>query len=85
MSDDTASIRAVVRLVSSSGGGVVYFPPGDYKIVASSALTRPAPVVVPSGVVWRVMVQQHLGSSDPQLENCATDCKLPALFGRGTR
>lgn len=35
--DDTAEIQAAINAASNAGGGIVYFPPGTYKV--SSALT----------------------------------------------
>jgi parallel beta-helix repeat protein len=51
VTDDTAAIRAAIHLASSSGGGVVYFPVGDYKILAPSSDARGTPLVVPSRVI----------------------------------
>jgi parallel beta-helix repeat protein len=57
--DDTAAIRAAIQLASSTGGGVVYFPTGDYGILAPShSLASPRSegetrFVVPSRVVLR--------------------------------
>ena len=51
--DDTSAIRAAIQLASSSGGGMVYFPAGDYKIVAPSDSSRGNPLVVPSRVILR--------------------------------
>jgi IPT/TIG domain/Pectate lyase superfamily protein/Putative Ig domain len=51
--DDTTAIRAAIKLASSSGGGVVYFPTGDYKILAPSNSVRATPLVVPSRIVLR--------------------------------
>ena len=53
VTDDTAAIRAAIQLASSSGGGTVYFPTGDYKIVTASDPVKGAPLVVPSRVVLR--------------------------------
>jgi parallel beta-helix repeat protein len=53
VTDDTAAVRAAIQLVSSSGGGTVYFPTGDYKIVAASDPVKGAPLVVPSRVILR--------------------------------
>jgi parallel beta-helix repeat protein len=49
--DDTLAIRAAIQLASSSGGGLVYFPAGDYKVVAPSNSSRGNPLVVPSRVI----------------------------------
>ena len=51
--DDTAAVTEAMQLASSSGGGTVYFPPGDYKIVAPSASAHGRPLVVPSRVILR--------------------------------
>jgi hypothetical protein len=51
--DDTSAIRAAVQLASSLGGGVVYFPAGDYKIIAPSNAARGNPFVVPSRIILR--------------------------------
>jgi parallel beta-helix repeat protein len=53
IADDTAAVTAAVRLASSSGGGTVYFPIGDYKIVTPSNRTRGNPLVVPPRVILR--------------------------------
>ncbi len=53
VTDDTAAVRAAIQLVSSSGGGAVYFPTGDYKIVTASDALKGAPLVVPSRVILR--------------------------------
>lgn len=42
--DDTAAIAAALSAAGSAGGGVVYLPPGTYKI--SSALTIPSKVTI---------------------------------------
>lgn len=42
--DDTAAIQAAINAANSAGGGIVYFPPGTYKVTAA--------VTVPSGKVW---------------------------------
>jgi parallel beta-helix repeat protein len=51
--DDTAAIRAAIQLASSSGGGMVYFPTGDYKIVIPSGSSSGRPLIVPSRVILR--------------------------------
>jgi hypothetical protein len=53
VTDDIAAVRAAIHLASSSGGGLVYFPAGDYKIVASSGSPYGNPLIVPSRVVLR--------------------------------
>jgi parallel beta-helix repeat protein len=53
VTDDTPAIRAAIQLASSSGGGMVYFPTGDYKIVTPSNSARANPLVVPSRVILR--------------------------------
>jgi parallel beta-helix repeat protein len=53
VTDDTSAIADAIRIVSASGGGVVYFPAGDYKIITRSDPTKGAPLLVPSGVVLR--------------------------------
>ena len=53
VTDDTSAIRAAIQLASSSGGGMVYFPAGDYKIVTPSNSGRGNPLVVPSRVILR--------------------------------
>jgi parallel beta-helix repeat protein len=53
VTDDTSPIRAAIKLASSSGGGVVYFPAGDYKIVAPSDSAHGNPLAVPSRVILR--------------------------------
>lgn len=42
VADDTAEIQAAIDAVSAAGGGVVYFPKGDYKV--TSAVTVPTKV-----------------------------------------
>ncbi len=51
VTDDTAAIRDAIQLASSTGGGVVYFPTGDYRIVTPSDPVSGRPLVVPSRVV----------------------------------
>jgi parallel beta-helix repeat protein len=51
--DDTSAIREAIQLAFSSGGGVVYFPAGDYKIVASSGSPHGDPLILPSRVILR--------------------------------
>ena len=51
--DDTAAIRAAIQLASASGGGVVYFPVGDYKIIAPSNSPQASPIAIPSRVILR--------------------------------
>lgn len=53
ITDDTSAIRAAIQLASSTGGGVVYFPTSDYKIIVSSDSAKGNPLVVPSRVVLR--------------------------------
>ena len=53
ITDDTSAIRAAIQLASSSGGGVVYFPIGEYKIFAPSDSVQGNPLVVPSRVILR--------------------------------
>jgi parallel beta-helix repeat protein len=53
VTDDTPAIRAAIQLASSSGGGLVYFPAGDYKIVTPSNSARGNPLVVPSRIILR--------------------------------
>jgi len=51
--DDTTAIRAAIQLASSTGGGVVYFPAGDYQITAASGAGGGKPLVIPSKVILR--------------------------------
>ena len=51
--DDTSAIADAIRITAALGGGVVYFPPGDYKITTRSDPTKGAPLLVPSGVILR--------------------------------
>lgn len=53
VADDTAAIRSAIQIASSLGGGVVYFPTGNYKIVVPSNSTKGSPLLVPSRVVLR--------------------------------
>jgi parallel beta-helix repeat protein len=53
VTDDTSAIRAAIRLASSSGGGVVYFPTSDYKIIVSSNSVKGSPLVIPSRIILR--------------------------------
>ena len=53
VTDDTSAIRAAIQLASSSGGGIVYFPASDYKIIASSGAANGSPLVVPSRTILR--------------------------------
>ena len=53
VTDDTPTINAAIQLASSSGGGAVYFPPGDYKIITPSNPVKGVPLVVPSRVILR--------------------------------
>ena len=53
VTDDTPVIRAAIQLAATTGGGVVYFPTGDYKIVVPSNATGGSPLVVPSRVILR--------------------------------
>jgi parallel beta-helix repeat protein len=53
ITDDTSAISAAVQLASSSGGGVVYLPTGNYKIITPSNATAGSPLVVPSRVILR--------------------------------
>lgn len=51
--DDTAAIRAAIQLASSTGGGVVYLPAGNYQITAPSGAVNGRPLIVPSRVILR--------------------------------
>jgi parallel beta-helix repeat protein len=51
--DDTPAIRGAIQLASASGGGVVYFPVGDYKIFTPSNSVQGGPLVIPSRVILR--------------------------------
>lgn len=53
ITDDTVAIRSAIQLASSSGGGIVYFPASDYKIVTPSGAVSGSPLVVPSRVILR--------------------------------
>jgi parallel beta-helix repeat protein len=53
VTDDTTAIRAAIQLASSTGGGMVYLPASNYKIVAPSGAVRGSPLVVPSRVILR--------------------------------
>jgi hypothetical protein len=53
VTDDTSAIRAAIQLASSSGGGVVYFPASDYKIIVSSGPSTGNPLIVPSRIILR--------------------------------
>lgn len=53
ITDDAAAIGAAIRLASLSGGGTVYLPMGDYKIVAPSDAARGNPLRVPSRIILR--------------------------------
>lgn len=53
VTDDTPAIRAAIQLASSSGGALVYFPEGDYMILAPSDSVHGNPLVVPSRVILR--------------------------------
>ena len=71
ISDDTTAIRAAIQLAYSSGGGVVYFPPGDYKIVTPSDATHGTPLEVPSRVILRgtSSTTSRLFVNDPSATN----------------
>ena len=53
VTDDTAAIRAAIKLASSSGGGTVYFPAGKYELFTPSGSASGSPLVVPSHVILR--------------------------------
>ena len=71
ISDDTAAIRDAIHLASSSGGGVVYFPPGDYKILAPSSASRGTPLIVPSRVILQGsgLTGSHIFVNDPNADS----------------
>lgn len=68
VTDDTVAIRGAIQLASSSGGGTVYFPTGDYKIVTPSGSTSGSPLVVPSRVILRgaTSTTSRIFVNDPQ-------------------
>src|SRR6266478_2347696 len=49
--NDSAAIRGAISLASTRGGGIVYFPPGHYKILTPSDPTSGSPLRVPSRVI----------------------------------
>ena len=51
VTDDTTSIRAAIQLASSTGGGTVYFPSGNYKIITPSGPLSGTPLKIPSHVI----------------------------------
>ena len=51
--DDAAAVGVAIRLASLSGGGTVYLPVGDYKIVTPSDPKRGSPLIVPSRIILR--------------------------------
>jgi len=53
IADDAAAVAAAIRLASLSGGGTVYLPAGDYKIVTPSDPKRGNPLKVPSRIILR--------------------------------
>ena len=53
IADDAAAVGAAIRLASLSGGGTVYLPMGDYKIVTPSDPKRGSPLIVPSRIILR--------------------------------
>jgi parallel beta-helix repeat protein len=53
VTDDTAAIRSAIQVASSTGGGMVYFPASDYKIVTPSGPDSGSPLVVPSRIILR--------------------------------
>lgn len=44
VADDTAAIQAAINRVSALGGGIVYFPPGNYKTTTALLMTSMAGV-----------------------------------------
>src|SRR5205814_3150439 len=53
VADDTAAVRAAIEQAAATGGGVVYFPAGTYKIVTPSGNPRGSSLRVPSRVILR--------------------------------
>lgn len=53
VTDDTGAIRAAIGILSQSGGGVVYFPPGIYNLNVPSGQPNGSPLVVPSNIILR--------------------------------
>lgn len=47
--DDTAAIQAAIDEVESNGGGIVYFPPGTYRITAALTIQRSGVILQGSG------------------------------------
>jgi parallel beta-helix repeat protein len=53
IADDAPAVGAAIQLASLSGGGTVYLPVGDYKIVTPSDPKRGNPLIVPSRIILR--------------------------------
>lgn len=51
--DDYAAIQGALNLASTLGGGVVYLPTGNYKVIAQSDPVASHPLSVPSNVILR--------------------------------
>jgi parallel beta-helix repeat protein len=71
VTDDTSAITDAIRIASSSGGGVVYFPAGDYEITTRSDPTKGTPLLVPSGVILRGSgsTKSRIFVNDPSAES----------------
>jgi parallel beta-helix repeat protein len=71
VTDDTSAIADAIRIASASGGGVVYFPAGDYKITARSGPEKGTPLLVPSGIILRGSgsTQSRIFVNDPSAES----------------
>lgn len=52
--DDTAEIQAAIDAAEAAGGGVVYFPPGDYKITAALTLNNDYVTLLGDGPASRI-------------------------------
>ena len=47
--DDTLAIQAAINAAVAAGGGIVWFPPGDYKITAALSVPKEVSLVGPTG------------------------------------
>lgn len=60
--DDTAFVQAAIDAIEALGGGMLYFPPGTYKVTAELTVTQPM-VILGAGMGVSLVRATTLGAS----------------------
>lgn len=83
--DDTAAIQAAIDAAETAGGGIVFFPDGDYLLTATLTVEAEAILLMGAGRVPSRLRPNHTAGPVVRFTRSYCGVRLMAVYGAGGR